>query len=139
MVQIILRSPPLASAGRSRFVIHVPAPRAIHTSLPGVGQTPDDGGMAEGDTVHATAARLREHLSGRVLTRTDLRVPRFATADLSGRVMDDVIARGKHLLMRTDHGETVHSHLGMDGTWSLHAAGQRWHGSASEIRAVLQV
>ena len=41
--------------------------------------------MAEGDTVFATAARLHRALAGHVLTATDLRVPRYATADLSGR------------------------------------------------------
>lgn len=93
--------------------------------------------MAEGDTVHGTAARLRERLAGRVLTRTDFRVPRFSTADLSGRVVDEIVARGKHLLMRSDHGETIHSHLGMDGSWRLYATGVRWHGPAFEVRAVL--
>jgi endonuclease-8 len=94
--------------------------------------------MAEGDTVHGTAARLRERLAGRVLTRTDFRVPRFSTADLTGRVMDEIVARGKHLLMRTDRGETIHSHLGMEGSWRLYSAGERWHGPAFEVRAVLE-
>jgi endonuclease-8 len=94
--------------------------------------------MAEGDTVHGTAARLRERLADRVLTRTDFRVPRFSTADLSGRVMDEIVARGKHLLMRTDRGETIHSHLGMDGSWRLYAPGERWHGPAFEVRALLE-
>jgi endonuclease VIII len=95
--------------------------------------------MAEGDTVHARATRLRERLRGRSLIRTDFRVPRFATADLSGRTVRDVVARGKHLLMRTDRGETIHSHLGMDGSWSLHASGDPWRGPRSEIRVVLEV
>ena len=94
--------------------------------------------MAEGDTVHGTAARLAERLVGRVLTRSDLGVPRFSTADLSGRVMEEIVARGKHLLMRTDRGATIHSHLGMDGSWSVHPAGERWRGRAFEVRAVLE-
>ena len=77
--------------------------------------------MAEGDTVFATAARLHDALAGRTLTRTDLRVPRFATADLSGHVVHEVAPRGKHLLVRTDRGVSVHSHLGMDGSWRLYA------------------
>jgi endonuclease-8 len=95
--------------------------------------------MAEGDTVHGTSARLRERLAGKLLTRTDLRVPRFSTANLSGRVLEEIAARGKHLLMRTDRGETIHSHLGMDGSWSVYEAGERWRGRAFEIRAVLDV
>jgi endonuclease-8 len=95
--------------------------------------------MAEGDTVHATAARLRPVLEGRRLERTDLRVPRFATADLSGETITSVEARGKHLLMRTDAGATIHSHLGMDGAWRAYAQGERWRGPAFEVRAVLTV
>jgi endonuclease-8 len=98
---------------------------------------PDDDGMAEGDTVFATAARMHDALAGHVLTATDLRVPRFATADLSGQVVREVAARGKHLLVRTDRDVSVHSHLGMDGSWRLYEPGERWRGRAFEVRAVL--
>jgi endonuclease-8 len=40
--------------------------------------------MPEGDTVYRTAAKLREALEGRTLTRCDVRVPKFATVDLTG-------------------------------------------------------
>jgi endonuclease-8 len=93
--------------------------------------------MAEGDTVFATAERMHAALAGRVLTRTDLRVPRFAAVDLAGRVVREVAARGKHILVRTDHGESVHSHLGMDGSWRLYEPGERWRGRAHEVRGVL--
>lgn len=94
--------------------------------------------MAEGDTVFATAARMHEALAGWTLTRTDLRVPRFATADLSGQVIREVVPRGKHLLVRTDGEVSVHSHLGMDGTWRLYEPAERWRGRAFEARAVLE-
>jgi endonuclease-8 len=94
--------------------------------------------VAEGDTVHATADRLRGRFEGRVLQRTELRVPRFATADLSGRLVSAVVARGKHLLLRTDRGETIHSHLGMDGSWDLVEGVGRRFGPASDVRAVLE-
>ena len=47
--------------------------------------------MPEGDTVFRAAAKLREALEGRVLTRCDIRVPRYAAVDLSGQVVDEVI------------------------------------------------
>lgn len=94
--------------------------------------------MAEGDTVFATAARLHEGLAGRVLTRTDFRVPRFATADLSGQAVREVVSRGKHLLVRTDAEVSVHSHLGMDGAWRLYSPGERWRGRSFEVRGVLE-
>jgi endonuclease-8 len=95
--------------------------------------------MAEGDTVHATAERLRAEIRGCRLAHTDLRVPRFATADLSGRTLVEIEARGKHLLMRTDAAETIHSHLGMDGAWRVYREGERWRGPAHEVRAVLAI
>jgi endonuclease-8 len=94
--------------------------------------------MAEGDTVFATAVRLHEALAGHVLTRTDFRVPAFATADLRGQVVSEVVARGKHLLVRTDGGTSIHSHLGMDGGWRLYDPGERWRGWSFEVRAVLE-
>lgn len=94
--------------------------------------------MAEGDTVFATAVRMHEALAGQVLRRTDFRVPRFATADLSGQVVREVVSRGKHLLARTDGEFSVHSHLGMDGAWRLYEPGERWRGRSFEVRAVLE-
>ncbi|MFJ9397756.1 Fpg/Nei family DNA glycosylase [Streptomyces californicus] len=94
--------------------------------------------MPEGDTVLQTAARLHTALAGRELTRSDLRVPRFATADLTGRTVLDVVARGKHLLTRVEGGLTLHSHLRMDGAWRVYAPGERWRGGPGhQIRAIL--
>jgi endonuclease VIII len=74
--------------------------------------------MPEGDTVWHTAAELREHLAGRTLTRCDVRVPRFATVDLSGQVVDEVLSRGKHLFIRVGPA-SIHSHLKMEGNWRV--------------------
>ncbi|MFI1864436.1 Fpg/Nei family DNA glycosylase [Streptomyces jumonjinensis] len=94
--------------------------------------------MPEGDTVWQTARRLHTALAGQSLTRFDLRVPRFATADLTGRTVLDVTPRGKHLLTRIEGGFTLHSHLRMDGAWRVFRAGERWRGGpAHQIRAVL--
>ncbi|MEU6915571.1 Fpg/Nei family DNA glycosylase [Streptomyces olindensis] len=94
--------------------------------------------MPEGDTVWQTARRLHSALAGKVLTRSDLRVPRFATADLTGRVVLDVTPRGKHLLTRVEGGLTLHSHLRMDGSWKVYDNGRRWTGGPGhQIRAIL--
>src|ERR1700722_9267143 len=73
--------------------------------------------MPEGDVIWSTARRLRAALAGQVLTRSDFRVPKFATVDLSGQLVTEVVPRGKHLLVRTSGGLTVHTHLQMDGFW----------------------
>jgi endonuclease-8 len=79
--------------------------------------------MPEGDAVWRTARQLDEALTGRVLTRSDFRVPRFATADLTGRTVTGTVSRGKHLLTRVDGGLTVHTHLKMEGSWRIRPAG----------------
>jgi endonuclease-8 len=92
--------------------------------------------MPEGDTVHRTATNLDRALSGRALTRCDLRVPAFATVDLSGRTVNEVVGRGKHLLVRTDDF-TIHSHLKMEGSWHLYRPGTRWRRPEWQARAIL--
>ena len=95
--------------------------------------------MPEGDTVHLAARRLHAALAGQTLTASDLRVPRFATTDLSGQRVLEVVARGKHLLFRTDADLTLHTHFKMEGTWRLFRPGEAWTGGPShQIRAVLR-
>jgi endonuclease VIII len=92
--------------------------------------------MPEGDVVWSTARRLDEALAGRPLTRTDFRVPRLATADLTGDVVTETVSRGKHLLTRTRSGLTVHTHLRMDGSWRVRPAADQ-AGNSHRIRLVL--
>ncbi|HUK68182.1 MAG TPA: DNA-formamidopyrimidine glycosylase family protein [Streptosporangiaceae bacterium] len=92
--------------------------------------------MPEGDVVWWYARRLHSALAGDVLTRSDFRVPRFATADLTGRIVTQVVSRGKHLLMRVEGGLIVHTHLRMDGSWRIRPAAE--HVPASHrVRLVL--
>jgi endonuclease-8 len=93
--------------------------------------------VPEGDTVLVAARRLHAALAGECLRRTDFRVPAFATSDLSGQRVRDVGCRGKHLLLRTDGGITVHTHFKMEGRWDLYRPGARWRGREFEVRAVL--
>jgi formamidopyrimidine-DNA glycosylase len=85
--------------------------------------------MPEGDTVYRLARRLDEALAGRVVARSDLRVPRHATADLSGATVVGTATHGKHLLtrLRPPSGEplTLHTHLRMDGSWTVLRPGRR--------------
>ena len=74
--------------------------------------------MPEGDTVFRTAANLREALVGKTLTRCDVRVPQYATVNLTGDTVDEVLSRGKHLFIRVG-AASIHSHLKMDGSWRV--------------------
>jgi endonuclease VIII len=75
--------------------------------------------VPEGDTVWLTARRLHRALAQRQLTVSDFRVPALATLDLRGRTVAEVVARGKHILVRLDDDLTLHSHLRMDGSWYI--------------------
>ena len=93
--------------------------------------------MPEGDVVWSTARRLHEALAGRVLTRSDFRVPRYATVSLAGQTVTEAVARGKHLLIRTDRGLTVHTHLKMEGTWRITPAAGRPPARGHTLRLLL--
>jgi endonuclease-8 len=100
--------------------------------------------VPEGDTVYRAARLLDRALSGRVLTRTDFRVPQHATADLAGATVVGTVSRGKHLLTRIDGGPdggeqwTLHTHLKMEGAWRVLEHGQRWPRPAHQARVVLE-
>ncbi|WP_336923149.1 DNA-formamidopyrimidine glycosylase family protein [Aquipuribacter sp. SD81] len=80
--------------------------------------------MPEGDSVWRVARRLDDRLSGRRFVRSDFRVPQHATAELAGRRVLSTVSRGKHLLTRLDGDVTLHTHLRMDGEWSVVRAGK---------------
>jgi endonuclease-8 len=94
--------------------------------------------VPEGDTVWRACRRLNEVLAGRVLTRSEFRVPSLATTDLAGLGVRQVISRGKHQLFRFSNDFTLHTHFKMDGVWKIYPQGRRWTGGpAFQIRAVL--
>ncbi|MEK0153640.1 Fpg/Nei family DNA glycosylase [Arthrobacter oryzae] len=98
--------------------------------------------MPEGDSVWRAAAQLHAALAGHQLTASDFRVPRFATLKLEGWTVDEVVPRGKHLLMRlrgpADEQLTIHSHLKMEGTWQVYPPGGRWRKPGFTARCVLR-
>lgn len=92
--------------------------------------------MPEGDTVWRVARNLQRALAGRVV-KVDFRVPALATALLEAEVVETV-SRGKHLLTRFGSGETLHTHLKMEGSWHLYRPGEKWRRPAHEARVVLK-
>jgi endonuclease VIII len=100
--------------------------------------------VPEGDVVWRSAHRLNAALGGRVLTLSDLRWPSLATVDLTGRMVLETVARGKHLLTRlaptpTAGALTLHSHLRMEGGWRVDRSGEPAdrRGRSADVRAVL--
>lgn len=94
--------------------------------------------MPEGDTIWRAARQLRDALGGRALTHAELRVTQHATADLRGRLVTGVLARGKHLLIRIEPDLTLHTHLGIAGSFRVSRSRGRVPGSnAAGVRVVL--
>lgn len=92
--------------------------------------------MPEGDTLFKAAARLRPALAGHSLTRFE--APRLVgDRPPLGTRIDDVEARGKHLLVHFDGGLTLRTHLRMTGSWHLYRVGERWQKGAHLARAVV--
>lgn len=95
--------------------------------------------MPEGDTVWFAARRLDRALAGQQITASDFRVPRLATADLTGRRVEGVRSYGKHILFRFDGHVTLHTHFRMHGAWHLYRPERAWRGGPDwQIRVVLR-
>jgi endonuclease-8 len=93
--------------------------------------------VPEGDTVYLAAKRMAAALSGKRLTRGELRHPRLVEHDLSGLTVLGVHSVGKHMLTRLDNGRSLHTHFRMDGSWHIYRPGQRWRRPGHQARAVL--
>ena len=91
--------------------------------------------MPEGDTIHRTARTL-----DKALAKKTVRAFSCATSDedLTGRVVEQVEARGKHLLIRFDDGRMLHSHMQMDGSWHIYRPGEKWQRPAFAARATIE-
>jgi len=83
--------------------------------------------VAEGDTIHRLARRLDAALGGHLIDvaeAPDRRSPVHSrAAELRGRTLERVEARGKHLLASFSDGVALHSHLGINGRWVVRPGG----------------
>lgn len=80
--------------------------------------------MPEGDSVFRLAARLRQ-VDGALIRHGELRSGSAAGRSLAGRRVIGHATHGKHLLTHLDDDSTLHTHLRMQGSWTLTAAGRR--------------
>ena len=108
------------------------SPIARHTSsgagspVPvGVGGPPYSERVPEGDSVYLLAGRLRAAGDGRRVSAGELRSGSSAGAPLEGATIVEHATHGKHLLTRFADGRTLHTHLRMQGSWTVTAAGRQ--------------
>lgn len=78
--------------------------------------------MPEGDTLRRLADSITDRFAGDVVRRSELRDPRLAGVDLTGRTLLDADSYGKHLFVRFDDGRTLHAHLLMTGSFTVGSA-----------------
>jgi endonuclease-8 len=81
--------------------------------------------MPEGDSVFRLAARLRASLDGQRLAGGELRAGAAAGTPLEGWTILEHDTHGKHLLTRFDTGRTLHTHLRLQGSWTITRPGRR--------------
>ncbi|MCA9154681.1 MAG: hypothetical protein KDA38_07825, partial [Planctomycetales bacterium] len=84
--------------------------------------------MPEGDTLFRIARTLRPIMREQTIqaARRGRDWFRIDADSFVGRVVTEVEARGKHLLIHLDDGRAIHSHLGMTGSWHVYHPGQPW-------------
>ncbi|WP_165063147.1 DNA-formamidopyrimidine glycosylase family protein [Marisediminicola senii] len=80
--------------------------------------------MPEGDSVYRLAARLRPPLDGQLVEAGETRSGTAAGTSLAGWRVLGHDTHGKHLLTRFDSGMTLHTHLRMQGSWTVTGAGR---------------
>ena len=97
--------------------------------------------MPEGDSIFRAAAALHQALAGRAVLRFETVFPQLtrvhSDAPITGRVIEQVTARGKHLLIWLSGGLVLRTHMRMHGSWHLYRPGERWRRPSSHMRIVL--
>jgi endonuclease-8 len=94
--------------------------------------------MPEGDTIHRTAQVLRRTLGHAELVRARGRPGGVQLERVIGSRTSAVRSMGKHLLIDFACGLTLHTHLGMKGSWHRYRPAERWREPASNALAVLE-
>jgi endonuclease-8 len=98
--------------------------------------------MPEGDTIHRAAATLQRAIGGQIVTRFESVLPKLtrvdADAQLRGRTVDRVEARGKHLLIWFSGDLVLRTHMRMNGSWHIYRPGERWQRPHRDMRIVIE-
>jgi len=97
--------------------------------------------MPEGDTIFRAARTLHRALAGRQVDHFESMLPSLnrihEDAPLTGRTIEMVSARGKHLLMEFSGGLVLRTHMRMNGSWHIYKRGERWQRSRRDMRIVI--
>ena len=94
--------------------------------------------MPEGDTLFRVAYQITAQICGKRIEAARARPELVHAQKLTGHCLDKAEARGKHLLLHFDNELSVHSHLGMTGSWHIYPRGERWRKPAQRAALALR-
>ncbi len=98
--------------------------------------------MPEGDTIFRAARTLHRALAGRPVSGFQTACAHLAVVHentpITGRTVERVESRGKHLLMRFSGGLTLRTHMRMSGSWHIYRPGEPWQRARGAARIVLE-
>lgn len=99
--------------------------------------------MPEGDTIFRSARALAKVLTGKTVLRFDTQYAHLATVNddkpVIGRVIQQVEARGKWLLMYFSSDLILVTHMLMSGSWHIYKTGEKWWSPRKAMRALIEV
>jgi endonuclease-8 len=97
--------------------------------------------VPEGDTIFRAARTLNRALAGKRVEHFESMLPSLnrihEDAPLTGRTIEAVSARGKHLLMQFSGGLVLRTHMRMNGSWHIYKRGERWQRPRRDMRIVI--
>lgn len=97
--------------------------------------------MPEGDTIFRAARTLHRALAGRLVAGFETGLAHLAVVHdqtpVTGRRVERVEARGKHLLMHFTGDLTLRTHMRMSGSWHVYRPGEAWQRPRAAARIVL--
>jgi endonuclease-8 len=97
--------------------------------------------VPEGDTIHRAARTLHRALAGHHVIRFESVFPSLTRihddAPITGRTIEAVSARGKHLLIQFSGGQILRTHMRMNGSWHIYRPGERWQRARRDMRILV--
>jgi endonuclease VIII len=94
--------------------------------------------LAEGDTLSRIATVLGRGLVGHRVIAAQARPGTAAMHRVAGAKVERVEARGKHLLISFDNGLSLHTHLGLHGSWHRYRPGETWRRPRARAAAIIE-
>ncbi len=94
--------------------------------------------MPEGDTLFRVAHQISKQICGKRIEAARAKPELVKAKTLKGHRLQKAEARGKHLLLDFDNELSVHSHLGMTGSWHIYPRGERWRKPAQRAALALR-